>query len=296
MANMYKGIPFSPQVALADSIGASDTVIKVTDITAFPDAPNYATIGTDETGETILYAAKTGDSLSGCTRGIEGEAKSWPAGTTIARNFTNKDFEAMQENIRNNQTAVGNAQTTADNAVTAAGNAAKAAGDAQTTADNAAKAAGDAQTTADNAAKAAGDAATAAGNAQTAAENVRKDALLKSGGAMTGPLLIPAPVENAHAANKEYVDTKSVSATLYSSGWTPDETSGFIQTIEVAGLTDDKKAKAYPARLDTLAEKLALREETAKVCASSRSGSSMTFECWEETPALDIPIIVEVYV
>lgn len=104
MANMYKGIPFSPQVALADSIGASDTVIKVTDITAFPDAPNYATIGTDEEGETILYAAKTSDSLSGCSRGVEGTAKSWPAGTTIARNFTNKDFTSMQENIRANQT------------------------------------------------------------------------------------------------------------------------------------------------------------------------------------------------
>ena len=103
MANMYKGIPFSPQVALADSIGAGDTVIKVTDITAFPDAPSYATIGTDETGETILYAAKTGDSLSGCTRGIEGTAKSWPAGSSIARNFTNKDFEAIHENIRANQ-------------------------------------------------------------------------------------------------------------------------------------------------------------------------------------------------
>ena len=120
--------------------------------------------------------------------------------------------------------------------------------------------------------------------------------VMKTGDTMTGPLRIPAPVENAHAANKEYVDTKSVSATLYSSAWTPSETSGFIQTIEVAGLTDDKKAKAYPARPDTLAEKLALKEETAKVCASSRSGSSMTFECWEETPALDIPIIVEVYV
>ena len=103
MAEMYSGIPFSPQVALADGIGAGDTVIKVTDITAFPDAPSYATIGTDETGETILYAAKTADSLSGCTRGVEGKASAWPAGTTIARNFTNKDFAAIQENIRDNQ-------------------------------------------------------------------------------------------------------------------------------------------------------------------------------------------------
>ena len=97
---MYKGIPFSPQVALADGIGAGDTTIPVTDISAFPDAPNLATIGTDEDGETILYTAKTTDSLSGCTRGVEGMAKAWPSGTTIARNFTNKDFDALQKNIQ----------------------------------------------------------------------------------------------------------------------------------------------------------------------------------------------------
>lgn len=98
---------------------------------------------------------------------------------------------------------------------------------------------------------------------------------------------------------REYVDaknTKSVSATLYASGWSASETSGFIQTITVDGLTDDKKAKAYPAQPGTLAEKLALSEETAKVRACSRSGNAMTFECWEEAPALDIPVIVEVYV
>ena len=130
MAEMYKGIPFSPQVALADGIGAGDTVIKVTDITAFPAAPSYATIGTDEEGETILYAAKTSDSLSGCTRGVEGTAKAWPAGTTIARNFTNKDFEALQENIKA-------AQNTANSAVAAAGTAQTSANNAQNTANKA---------------------------------------------------------------------------------------------------------------------------------------------------------------
>ena len=167
MADMYKGIPFSPQVALADSIGAADTVIKVTDITAFPDGPSYATIGTDETGETIRYAAKTTDSLSGCTRGVEGTAKSWPAGSSIARNFTNKDFESLQENIRANKSAAEAAKSTADSAVTAAGNAATAAGKAQSAAENAAQAAETAQTTADAA-------ATAAGNAKTTADDAIK--------------------------------------------------------------------------------------------------------------------------
>lgn len=100
METMYNGIPFSPQVALSDSIGAGDTTIPVTDVSAFPDAPNLATIGTDEDGETILYAAKTASALSGCTRGIEGTAKAWPSGSTIARNFTNKDFAALQSNIK----------------------------------------------------------------------------------------------------------------------------------------------------------------------------------------------------
>ena len=81
---MYKGIPFSPQVALADGIGAGDTTIPVTDISAFPDAPNLATIGTDEDGETILYTAKTTDSLSGCTRGVEAMSLSLRAKRSIA--------------------------------------------------------------------------------------------------------------------------------------------------------------------------------------------------------------------
>lgn len=120
--------------------------------------------------------------------------------------------------------------------------------------------------------------------------------VMKTGDTMTGQLSIPVPEENAHAANKEYVDTKTISAKLLASGWVPDETSGYIQTIEVAGLEDEKKAKAYPVWPTVLAEKLALKGETEKVCASIRGGSSMTFECWEEKPTLDIPIMVEVYV
>ena len=90
--------------------------------------------------------------------------------------------------------------------------------------------------------------------------------------------------------------TSSVTAVLSAASWTADEAAGYAQSIEVSGLTDEKKAKVYPAWPDTLADKLALSEETAKVRACSRSGSTMTFECWEDVPTLDIPIVVEVYV
>lgn len=58
---LYPGIAFSPQTVLADNIGAADTIIPVADVSCFPDGPNLATIGTDETGETVFYAAKTAD-------------------------------------------------------------------------------------------------------------------------------------------------------------------------------------------------------------------------------------------
>lgn len=101
METMYPGIPFSPQTQLTDTIGAGDTIIPVADVSAFPDAPNYATIGTDADGETVKYTAKTTSSLSGCTRGVEGTAKTWPSGSIIARNFTKVDLDAVQKNLEN---------------------------------------------------------------------------------------------------------------------------------------------------------------------------------------------------
>lgn len=92
---LYPGVPFSPQAFLSDSIGAADTIIPVSDASVFSDAPNLATIGTDEDGETVLYAAKTANSLSGCQRGVEGTAKAWQMGEVIARNFTAKDHNDL---------------------------------------------------------------------------------------------------------------------------------------------------------------------------------------------------------
>ena len=106
MEPMCRGIPFSPQTTLADSIGAADTVIPVADVSAFPDPPNYATIGTDSGGETIEYTAKAGNSLSGCTRGVEGTAKAWGSGSIIARNHTAKDMESLQKNVEEHDAAL----------------------------------------------------------------------------------------------------------------------------------------------------------------------------------------------
>ncbi len=121
MAKLYPGIAFSPQTTLAENIGAADTIIRVADTSVFPPAPNYATIGTDEDGETIEYAAKADGLLSGCTRGVEGAAKAWRAGEVIARNFTAADHNGMITAVTTAQQTAEAAQQTADNCLPLSG-------------------------------------------------------------------------------------------------------------------------------------------------------------------------------
>ena len=100
------------------------------------------------------------------------------------------------------------------------------------------------------------------------------------------------PVKAKQAVDGAWVEKDAM--IFYQDAW--HELLTYVQSIEISGLTDEKKVKAYPAWPATLADKLALSEETAKVRACRRSGSVMNFECWEGVPTLDIPIVVEVYV
>ena len=120
---LYPGIAFSPQAVLTDNIGAADTIIPVSDVSAFPDAPNLATIGTDEEGETVLYTAKTTSALSGCQRGVEGAAKSWQAGELIGRNFTAKDHADLIAAVGTALSAASSAQSAAETVGTTMGEA-----------------------------------------------------------------------------------------------------------------------------------------------------------------------------
>lgn len=139
------------------------------------------------------------------------------------------------------------------------------------------------------------------GNVPLTADDVK--ALSTGGGEMTGPINmngqaikgLNAPTADDEAVNLGTIkNVQRINKTLTAAGWTASEAAGFVQSVVVDGLTDDKKVRVCPAIPATLAEKLALSEETPKVKASTRTGNTMTFEAWEEAPALDIPIIVEV--
>ncbi|MDO5716369.1 MAG: pyocin knob domain-containing protein [Tissierellia bacterium] len=99
MKQMYRGQTNSPETILTKPIGGADTVIYVENVDVFPDAPNIAVLGEDETAETILYTAKIDGTLSGCTRAWEGTAIAWESGTVISRRWTAGDHNTIIDNL-----------------------------------------------------------------------------------------------------------------------------------------------------------------------------------------------------
>ena len=101
MATLYPAQVNSPLTFLASAIDSTQTTITVNDATKLPAAPNIATIGTGENAETILYTGKSGNDLTGVTRGFEGTAQSWGINTAIARVFTAYDYNSVKNNQNN---------------------------------------------------------------------------------------------------------------------------------------------------------------------------------------------------
>ena len=95
---MYPGMVNSPETTITNGISESDTIIYVLDPTRVPIPPNLMTLGTGTNAETIKVTEINDNALT-VERGFQGIAKSWPAGTVIARNFTEYDYGALKENI-----------------------------------------------------------------------------------------------------------------------------------------------------------------------------------------------------
>ncbi|WP_017687999.1 phage tail protein [Paenibacillus sp. PAMC 26794] len=99
LGSMYPAAANSRQTELAAAINDTQTSFTVLDGSVLPPAPNQLTLGTDESAETILYTGKSGNEITGVTRGFEGVAKSWVAGTKLARYFTAYDHDTFRDNI-----------------------------------------------------------------------------------------------------------------------------------------------------------------------------------------------------
>lgn len=105
---MYPAQISSPGTELAAAASASANEITLLDASKLPDAPNLATIGSDETAEVVLYTGKTSNKLTGVTRGFQGAAKSWSVGARVARYFTAADHDTFISNIKDLDERVNN--------------------------------------------------------------------------------------------------------------------------------------------------------------------------------------------
>lgn len=95
---MYPGMVNSPETTITNNINESDTIIYVLDPARVPEPPNLMTLGTGTNAETVRVI-EINDNAITVERGFQGVPKAWPAGTVIARNFTEYDYRALKENI-----------------------------------------------------------------------------------------------------------------------------------------------------------------------------------------------------
>lgn len=111
MLEMFKGVANSPETTITNDINNTDTIIYVLDETRIPeDLPNLMVLGTGVSAETIKVLSIEGNAIT-VERGFQGIPRAWNAGTIIARNFTEYDYNALVENVK---TLKGNTDTNAD--------------------------------------------------------------------------------------------------------------------------------------------------------------------------------------
>ena len=101
LTTMYPAQTNSPYTTTLGEISATDTAVVVADASVLPSQlPFLLTLGYDKSAsETVLVTAVSGNTLT-ITRGVDGNALLWVAGTKAARVFAAKDLNDVQSNLR----------------------------------------------------------------------------------------------------------------------------------------------------------------------------------------------------
>ena len=99
LETMYALQANSPTTSTVGAMTTLSTTVTVLDASVLPSAPMLMVLGGEnENAETVLVTNISGNVLT-MTRAIEGQARAWEAGTTVARLFTAKDLRDIQTNI-----------------------------------------------------------------------------------------------------------------------------------------------------------------------------------------------------
>lgn len=139
------------------------------------------------------------------------------------------------------------------------------------------------------------------GNGPDESGNLKIDALLKSGGTMTGNIdlggnaltNVKSPAADADAATKGYVDgkRKTFTATVGTS-WTGS--GPYTQTVTVAGVLASDMPHVVPVYDADNTTAKAQREAWGCVSRGDAASGGIQFTCFEDKPETAIPIQIEV--
>ena len=100
LETMYAPQANSPATTTVGALSTGTVQFDVLDADILPAAPMLLVLGGDtQNAETVLMTAKSGNTLT-VTRAVQGTARSWAAGTQVARLFTAKDHESLIANIQ----------------------------------------------------------------------------------------------------------------------------------------------------------------------------------------------------
>lgn len=99
LQTMYPGVANSPDTFLKEDLAKDATVMYLSDGSVLGTLPTLAVIGGGAGAETVLVTSTRPDGGFTIQRGVEGEQKAWKKADLVARNWTNKDYEAVRANI-----------------------------------------------------------------------------------------------------------------------------------------------------------------------------------------------------
>lgn len=100
LETMYAPQANSPATTTTGAMTTGTLTVDVLDASILPAAPMLLVFGGEsENAETVLVSAINGNTLTISQRAVEGTARAWAEGTTVARLFTAKDLSDVQTNI-----------------------------------------------------------------------------------------------------------------------------------------------------------------------------------------------------
>lgn len=99
LQTMYPGVANSPDTFLKEDLTKDAAVMYLSDGSVLGTLPTLAVIGGGADAETVLVTSTRSDGGYTIKRGVEGEQKAWKKADLVARNWTNKDYEAIRMNI-----------------------------------------------------------------------------------------------------------------------------------------------------------------------------------------------------